>query len=162
MRYLLDINIWDILIRQGLINRTVEISPYQKERIVFPVLSNDNKNLLHIFSVNNFEALQEVFLKCEIESCLDFSKKLFPIFKDLKNKSPLEYAYENKQYLLFNFLLRKLIEFQDCFESQHLLNSKFVNKKEIDEPNSLLESAISDSLDISFVFDSMLFTKKSY
>jgi hypothetical protein len=57
MRYLLDISIWDILIRQGLINRTVEISPFQKERIVFPVLSNDNKNLLHIFSVNNFEAL---------------------------------------------------------------------------------------------------------
>jgi hypothetical protein len=71
----------------------------------------------------------------------------------------LEYAYENKQYLLFNFLLRKLIEFQDCFESQHLLTSNFFKEKENDEPYSLLESAISDSLDISFVFDSMLFTK---
>jgi hypothetical protein len=57
MRYLFDINIWDILIRQGLINRSVEISPYQKERIVYPVLSNHNKNLLHIFSANNYEAL---------------------------------------------------------------------------------------------------------
>jgi hypothetical protein len=57
MRYLLDIDIWNIVIRQGLINRSVEISPYQKERIVYPVLSNDNKNLLHIFSANNYEAL---------------------------------------------------------------------------------------------------------
>lgn len=46
--------IWDILIRQGLLNNSVEISSAQMLRICLPLISNDNKSLLHLFSQNNF------------------------------------------------------------------------------------------------------------
>lgn len=75
LMYLSDMCIWDMLIRQGLINDTVEITPQQRERIFFPVLGNENRNLLHLFSRNNLPALQEVFLKCGIEQFMDKTKK---------------------------------------------------------------------------------------
>jgi hypothetical protein len=157
MMYLIDINIWDMLIRQGLINGTVDISSQQTERIIYPVLCNENKNLLHIFSRNNFKALKEIFLKCELEDCLDKSQKTFPLFKDFKNMSPLDYAYEKKNIQMVYFLLKKMIEFQDGFESQHLLTtpSGFSARHE-----TLIEDAIADGFDISFIFDSMVFTQK--
>ena len=58
-----------------------------------PVLSNNNKNLLHILSRYNLNLLEEVFLKGGIESCIDRDKKQFPLFKDFKGNSPLDYAY---------------------------------------------------------------------
>jgi hypothetical protein len=157
MMYLIDINIWDMLIRQGLINGTVEINSQQTERIIYPVLCNENKNLLHIFSRNNFKALEEIFLKCEIEDCLNKSQKMFPLFKDFKNMSPLDYAYEKKNIKMVNFLLKKMIEFQDGFESQHLLTTPFGFST---RQETLIEDAIRDGFDISFIFDSMVFTQK--
>lgn len=45
-----DFNIFEALIRQKILTREIEISDSQIERICNPVLSDNNKNLLHHLS----------------------------------------------------------------------------------------------------------------
>ena len=88
-----------------------------------------------------------MFLKCNLSKFFDKTLKRFPFFRDFKKKSPLIYAYEKKNYKIFQFVLKKLIKFQDSFESYHLVDG-------------WLEKAIMDELEINCVLDSNICTQQ--
>jgi hypothetical protein len=118
----------------------------QLERVFQPVINDQNKNLLHYFCNNNLPALQKVFMQ-DCSKCLNKTNKQFPLFKDFNDNSPLDQAFERKDDQIFNFLLKKLIEIQDGFESTHLVEGWIAN-------------AINEKKDINCIFDSKLFTKR--
>lgn len=121
LSYKNDFSIWDLLIRQGLVNNTVAISQSQMARIFYPVINHSNRCLLHEFSRNgHMIALQQIFLKAG-SVYFNKEKKQFPFFRDFTGFSPLDYAYQKKNSAIFNYLLQKMIELQAGYESQHLV-----------------------------------------
>ena len=64
--YLSNYGIFEALIRKSLIQGTVEVTDNQIKRILYPVMNNKNKSLLHHFTEkNNLVSIQKVFLNLE-------------------------------------------------------------------------------------------------
>jgi hypothetical protein len=79
-----------------------------------PVLSDNNKNLLHHFAIqNNLLQLEAVFKNCDFDKLSKFinrEQKLFPFFLDFDGESAMDYAISQKLSHTFYLLVEKLIQ----------------------------------------------------
>jgi hypothetical protein len=110
-------------------------------RILTPVLSDNNNNLLHHFSYNHFDKLTQIL---ELNSFSDYyntQKKMFPIFYNFFGQTQLSIALQANDYKSFYKILDIFIEMQPYIESSYLVGGWLLNafEKGIDL-SSLLKS----------------------
>jgi hypothetical protein len=99
--YFSDFCIFEALIRKGLVSGQVEIADHQIKRILYPVMNNKNKSLLHHFCENNnLISIQKVFLN--IEKHHRKQNNIAPFFIDFeKGRSAIDIALDNMNYPIF-------------------------------------------------------------
>ena len=116
--------IWEALIRKGLLEGTVEISNYQLERICNPVLADKNCNILHhLCEDRKIDELKKIFSKTDLHRFVSLKYKRYPIFFNLNYKSPLDIALDQFDSESFDLFLRVIVEFQEGWESSHLITT---------------------------------------
>ena len=124
--YFNDFNIWEALIRKGLITGKVEINEDQVNRLCNPVLEDNNNSLVHHMSQHNIKNLYKIFQKTQIGDTYNLKSKRFPIFLNFDGKSQLDLALKASDIESFKFLIVQLIQIQNGFESSHLVDSWLV------------------------------------
>ena len=118
-----DFTIWEALIRRGLLQREVEISDSQLDRICNPVLADDNNSLLHKMSQHSIKDLNKLFAKTAIAEHFNQQNKRYPLFLNFDGESPLDLAMKSFDFESFDYLLQQTIALQDGWESSHLVDS---------------------------------------
>lgn len=106
-----DFNIFEAIIRSKIILNEIEISDTQLERICNPVLSDNNKSLLHHLSYRRLSSLQKLFDKTNIGDYGKSIDKRFIFFLDFEGESPLDKAIKKVDIDSFKLLLCYLIEY---------------------------------------------------
>lgn len=93
-KYNNEFNIFEAIIRNAIIAEKIAISDTQLDRICSPVLSDNNKSVLHHLSYRRFNNLQTLFLKTNISDYINTAEKHFYFFMDFDGKSPLDFAID--------------------------------------------------------------------
>jgi hypothetical protein len=97
--YSTDFNIFDSVIREGLMHRKVEISNNQLNRICNPVLADKNRNLLfHLVKSHGSKSLIKLFEKTKIADYFNLSTKRFAFFWDFDRLTVFDTALDNKDF----------------------------------------------------------------
>ena len=109
--YNTDFNIFEAIIRAKIYLNEIEISDTQLERICNPVLSDNNKSLLHHLSYRRLSSLQKLFDKTNIGDYGKSIDKRFIFFLDFEGESPLDKAIKKVDIDSFKLLLCYLIEY---------------------------------------------------
>ena len=66
-----NFNIWESLIRKGLLKGDVEINDNQLDRICNPALQDNNRSPIHHMSHHSLKKLKKIFTKTSIENFCD-------------------------------------------------------------------------------------------
>jgi hypothetical protein len=151
--YLINYDIWESLIRDALLNGIIPSNHDQMFRILTPVLSDNNNNLLHHFSYNHFDQLTQIL---ELKSFSDYyntQKKMFPIFYNFFGQTHLGIALQANDFKSFHKLLDMFIEMQPYIESSYLVGGWLLNafEKGIDLSSLLKSQIIQTKLDSTII-----------
>ena len=104
--YFNNYTIYDSLIRKGILQRKVEISDSQLDRICNPCLADDNNSLIHKLSCHTIVELKKLFTTTSIADYFNQSNKRYPIFLNFKNESPIDKAMDSFDFESFEYLLQ--------------------------------------------------------
>lgn len=90
--YFEDFTIWEAMIRDALVEGRIEISENQMSRVLTPVLSDHNNNLIHHLSYNKKEKLEEILSMPGFESYYKKVEGRKPIFFNFYGDSQINIA----------------------------------------------------------------------
>jgi hypothetical protein len=118
---LINYNIWEALIRDAILSGSVPITHEQMFRLLTPVLSDNNNNLLHHFSYNHLDQLTQIIQMNSFEEYYVTKKKMFPIFFNFFGQTQLSIALQSNDNASFYKLLDIFLKMQSYFESSYLV-----------------------------------------
>ena len=100
---------------------TVPITHEQMFRLLTPVLSDNNNNLLHHFSYNHLNQMTQIIQMNCFKEYYVIKKKMFPIFFNFFGQTQLSIALQANDIASFYKLLETFIKMQSYFESSYLV-----------------------------------------
>ena len=131
-KYNNNFNIFEAVIRDSIIKERVQITEDQIHRVLNPVLSDNNRSILHHLSARRLPTLQKLFSFTKLREYVSDREKRFIFFLDFENKSPLCYALNNFDLESFKFLLQQLVEYQNTHFSSYLLDNWLLKALNLD------------------------------
>jgi len=121
--YFLDYNIFESLIRDGMLQGQIPITHDQLRRFLTPVMTDHNNSLMHHFSYNHLEQLETIIEMPGFEDYYKVDKKMFPIYYNFFGETQINIALLAHDNDSFYRLLAILIKMQSCIESSFLVSN---------------------------------------
>ena len=121
--YFLEYNIWESLIRDGMLQGNIPITHDQLSRFLTPVMTDHNNNLLHHFSYNHLDQLETILEMPGFEEYFNTEKKMFPIFYNFFGETQINIALLAHDNPSFYKLLDAFVKMQSCIESSFLVST---------------------------------------
>jgi hypothetical protein len=109
--YLDEFNVWEAMIRDALTEGRIPVDDSQIHRILTPILSDDNNNLLHHLCYAYPERLTEIIELPGFHQFYSKSENMFPIFFNFNGQSPISLALAARDNESFYILLDTMLEY---------------------------------------------------
>jgi hypothetical protein len=111
--YLDDFTILEAMIRDALVESRIEITHHQLERVLTPVMSDNNNNVIHHLSFNNLEKIESILEMPGVDHYYGRNNDQYPIYFNFLGLSQINLSLKARDFKTFYLLLDILMDYQD-------------------------------------------------